>query len=117
MRITSATGQCRSLSYVPGRLCLNHSRHESLKQRSLPFAERKSHARPNVRSVESYSLLVVGDGEAIGALAVDAERLVLQHARQLDVSMWAISMIFFVPVPLNSACTMAPGLGAVSSIR
>ena len=23
--------------------------------------------------------------------------------------MWAISMIFLVPVPLNSACTMAPG--------
>jgi hypothetical protein len=51
MRITLATGQCRSLRYVPGRLRLNHSRferrisntrRESLRQRSLAFPERKS---------------------------------------------------------------------------
>ena len=33
---------------------------------------------------EGYALLVVGDGEPIGALAVDAEGLVLQHAAQID---------------------------------
>ena len=33
---------------------------------------------------EGYALLVVGDGQPIGALAVDAEGLVLQHAGQVD---------------------------------
>jgi hypothetical protein len=33
---------------------------------------------------EGDALLVVGDGEAIGALAVDTERLVFQHAGQVD---------------------------------
>ena len=63
------------------------------------------------------ALLVVGDAQAVGALAVDAERLVLEHAAQIDRVHVGDQQHLLLPVPFHCACTIAPVLAGVSSMR
>jgi len=57
---------------------------------------------------EGDALLVVGDAQAVSAVALDAEGCLASIPRRYTVSMCARSRIFFVPLPSKRAWTIFP---------